>query len=137
MNEIILSEQENRYVLHPITHPEIYHLYEQLRDSFWTAEEVDLSEDINDWNHKLNINEKKFIKNVLSFFVSSDAVIQENLIERFMKEVKILESRAFYSIQVANEQIHQDMYKNLLIAYISSEEELQSCFRASYTESFI
>ena len=109
MTENILKEQENRYVMYPIKYPEIFQLYEQLRDSFWTAEEIDLSEDLNDWNNKLNQDEKIFIKNILSFFVSSDAVIQDNLIERFMSEVKILESRAFYSMQVANEQIHQDM----------------------------
>ena len=127
----------NRYVMYPIIYQNIYELYTQLKTSFWIAEEVDLSQDMNDWNTKLTDNEKLFIKNILSFFVSSDAIIQENLLTTFMSEVNILESRAFYSLQIANEQIHQDMYKNMLIAYINNRDELDKCFNAVYDDKFI
>jgi ribonucleotide reductase beta subunit family protein with ferritin-like domain len=33
----------------------------------WTAEEIDLSQDLNDWNNKLNDEEKYFIKHILAF----------------------------------------------------------------------
>jgi len=131
------DKNTNRYVMYPIVYNEIYELYNKLKKSFWIAEEVDLSQDLNDWNNKLSDNEKIFIKNILSFFVSSDAVIQENLLSTFMNEVHILESRAFYSLQIANEQIHQDMYKNMLVAYINDSEELYKCFNAVYDDKFI
>jgi ribonucleotide reductase beta subunit family protein with ferritin-like domain len=132
--EEILTEPENKYVMYDIKYPAIYNLYEQLRDSFWTAEEVDLTRD--NFNN-LDDNHKLFIKKILTFFVSSDAVIQDNLINRFMNEVKILESKAFFSIQIGNEQIHQDMYKKLLITYIRDEKELCECIDAVYTDDFI
>jgi ribonucleotide reductase beta subunit family protein with ferritin-like domain len=131
------DKNTNRYVMYPIVYDNIYKLYNQLKTSFWIAEEVDLSQDLHDWNTKLTDNEKVFIKNILSFFVSSDAVIQENLLSTFMNEVNILESRAFYSLQIANEQIHQDMYKNMLIAYINNRDELNKCFNAVYDDKFI
>jgi len=134
--EDILTEQSNKYVMYHIKYPSIYDLYVQLRDSFWTAEEVDLSHDIADYA-KLDDNHKLFIKKVLTFFVSSDSIIQDNLISRFMNEVKILESKAFFSMQIANEQIHQDMYKKMLITYIRDEHELQECMDAVYTDEFI
>jgi ribonucleotide reductase beta subunit family protein with ferritin-like domain len=131
------QRQVNRYVMYPIIYPKINSLYEQLRDSYWTAEEVDLSKDINDWNTKLSHNDRKFIKNVLSFFVSSDSVVQENLIMTFLQEITLLEARAFYSMQIANEQIHQDMYKKMLITYITDQTELYDCFNAVYDVGFI
>ncbi len=60
--------------------------------SFWTAEEVDLGQDMKDWQ-TLNKNEQHFIKNVLAFFAASDGIVLENLAERFMSEVQIPEAR--------------------------------------------
>ena len=79
LDSLMMIKNTNRYVMYPIVYDNIYKLYNQLKTSFWIAEEVDLSQDLHDWNTKLTDNEKVFIKNILSFFVSSDAVIQENL----------------------------------------------------------
>lgn len=134
--EEILSEPANKYVMYNIRYPRINTLYEQLRDSFWTADEVDLTRDIADWK-LLNDNQRLFIKKILTFFVTSDSIIQENLILRFMGEVKALESKAFFSIQIGNEQIHQDMYLKMLTTYIRDEKELEECLNAVYTDKYI
>jgi ribonucleoside-diphosphate reductase subunit M2 len=46
--------------------------------SFWTAEEIDLYQDLKDWE-KLSSDEKHFIKYVLAFFAASDGIVLENL----------------------------------------------------------
>lgn len=99
------SENSNRFVLFPIKYQSIWEAYKRAQSAFWTAEEVDLSSDHNDWE-KLNVNEQHFIKHVLAFFAGSDGIVNENIALRFMNDVKIPEAKAFYGFQVAMENVH-------------------------------
>jgi ribonucleoside-diphosphate reductase beta chain len=97
--------------------------------AFWTAEEIDLTNDIRDWNN-LSENEQYFVKNILSFFAASDGIVNENLAENFYREVQYPEAKFFYGMQLAMENIHSLMYSLLIDTYISSEEEKNLCFTA-------
>nr|WGO62651.1 ribonucleotide reductase small subunit [Wadden Sea poxvirus] len=132
MDEIIFKENENRFVIFPIKYYEIWKMYKKAVASFWTVEEVDLSKDINDWN-KLTINEKYFIKHILAFFAASDGIVNENLAERFYKEIQIPEVRCFYGFQLAIENIHSEMYSLLIDTYIKNEDEKKFLFNAINT----
>ena len=79
MTEPILVENKDRFVLFPIKYHDIWEFYKKSEASFWTAEEIDLSSDIQDWNNKLNDNERHFVKHVLAFFAASDGIVNENL----------------------------------------------------------
>ena len=127
--EPILTESGNRYVLLPIKHHNLFHLYKKALASFWTVEEVDLSKDMNDWN-KLNSNEQHFIKNVLAFFAGSDGIVLENLAVRFMSEIKCSEAMCFYGFQIAMENIHSEMYSLLIDTYIRNTDEKNHLFNA-------
>ena len=107
--EKILVENSGRFVIFPIEHNDIWEYYKQHQAAFWTAEEVDLTNDIRDWE-TLTDNEKYFIKNVLSFFAASDGIVNENLAENFYREVQYPEAKFFYGIQLAMENIHSLMY---------------------------
>jgi ribonucleoside-diphosphate reductase beta chain len=96
----------------------------------WTAEEVDLTQDINDWENKLTDNDRKFIKHVLAFFAASDGIVNENLVINFMREVQIPEARCFYGFQVAIENIHAEMYSLLIDTYIKDPKEKDFLFNA-------
>ena len=127
--EKILQENPSRYVIFPIEHNDIWEYYKQHQAAFWTAEEVDLSNDIRDWE-KLTDNEKFFIKNILSFFAASDGIVNENLAENFYKEVQYPEAKFFYGFQLAMENIHSLMYSLLIDTYITNKEEKDECFNA-------
>jgi len=129
MQELILQENPNRFVIFPIEHNDIWEYYKQHQAAFWTAEEVDLSGDIRDWQN-LTDNEKYFIKNILSFFASSDGIVNENLAENFLKEVQYPEAKFFYGFQIAMENIHSLMYSLLIDTYISNPQEKLESFRA-------
>ena len=129
MQEPILQENPNRFVIFPIEHNDIWEFYKQHQAAFWTAEEVDLSNDIRDWQN-LTDNERYFIKNILSFFASSDGIVNENLAENFLKEVQYPEAKFFYGFQVAMENIHSLMYSLLIDTYISNHNEKMESFRA-------
>jgi len=127
--EKILVENPNRFVIFPIEHNDIWEFYKMHQAAFWTAEEVDLSGDIRDWEN-LSENEQYFIKNILSFFAASDGIVNENLAENFYREVQYPEAKFFYGIQLAMENIHSLMYSLLIDTYISNEQEKQLCFTA-------
>ena len=93
--EILLKENKDRFVILPINYPEIWKHYKQHEASFWTAEEIDLSGDLKDWEN-LNEGERHFISHVLAFFAASDGIVNENLAVNFMSEVQLPEARCFY-----------------------------------------
>lgn len=128
-DEILLKNNSKRFVLFPIEYPTIYELYKKAESAFWTAHEVDLSKDLNDWE-QLTEDEKYFIKNVIGFFAGSDGIIMENLAVRFMREVQIPEARAFYSYQIFNEAVHSETYSLLIDTYIKDREEKERIFNS-------
>ena len=127
--EKILTENTGRFVIFPIEHNDIWEYYKQHQAAFWTAEEVDLTNDIRDWEN-LTDKEKYFVKNVLSFFAASDGIVNENLAENFYREVQYPEAKFFYGIQLAMENIHSLMYSLLIDTYIGDTKEKDECFNA-------
>ena len=127
--EPLLREDDNRYVLFPIEHTDIYDMYKKQLDCFWRIDEVDLSKDLQLWD-TLNKDEKYFISMILAFFAASDGIVLENLGSRFMNEVQVSEARAFYAFQIAMETIHSEMYSLLIDTYIKDREEKSKLFNA-------
>ena len=127
--DILLTEDDDRYVMFPIKNKDIWNMYKKQVDCFWRAEEIDLSKDHVHWE-KLNDNEKYFIKMVLAFFAASDGIVLENLGMRFMSEVQLSEARAFYGFQIAMENIHSETYSLLIDTYIKSNDEKNKLFKA-------
>lgn len=127
--EPILREDAARFVMFPIQKQEIWKMYKKQVDSFWRAEEVDLSKDLVDWA-KLNEDEQYFISMVLAFFAASDGIVMENLATRFMNDVQLAEARAFYGFQIAMENIHSEMYSLLIETYISDKSQKHKLFSA-------
>ncbi|KIW03800.1 ribonucleoside-diphosphate reductase small chain [Verruconis gallopava] len=129
-NEPLLQENPQRFVLFPIQHHEVWRMYKKAMASFWTAEEIDLSKDIPDWNNRLNDDERFFISHILAFFAASDGIVNENLVERFSAEVQIPEARCFYGFQIAMENIHSETYSLLIDTYISEPKQRTYLFNA-------
>ena len=129
-SEKLLSEEENRYVIFPIKHEPFWNMYKKAFANFWTPEELDLIKDIKDYNDKLSDNERYFINNVLAFFAASDGIVNENLVEKFCQEVKILEAKFFYGFQIAMENIHSETYSLLIDTLIKDETEKTKLFKA-------
>jgi len=129
MSEKILVENPNRFVIFPIQYNDIWEYYKMHQAAFWTAEEIDLSGDIRDWEN-LSENEQYFVKNVLSFFAASDGIVNENLAENFYREVQYPEAKFFYGFQLMMENIHSLMYSLLIDTYVSNPKEKDECFNA-------
>ena len=124
-----LIPDENRFVMFPICHNDVWAMYKKQVDCFWRPEEIDLSKDLTDWA-KLTADEKYFISMVLAFFAASDGIVTENLAQRFMKDVQAAEMRAFYGFQIAMENIHSHTYSLLIETYISNAQEKSKLFKA-------
>jgi|TARA_B110001450_G_scaffold178208_1_gene166487 ribonucleoside-diphosphate reductase beta chain len=133
VEEPILKENPNRFVLFPIQHSDIWEMYKKQEASIWTAEELDLSPDLVDWDSKLNDDERFFIKHVLAFFAASDGIVNENLAENFLSEVQYTEAKFFYGFQIMMENIHSETYSLLIDTYIKDTKEKNYLFNAIET----
>ncbi|KAF9534797.1 beta subunit of ribonucleotide reductase [Crepidotus variabilis] len=131
--EPLLKESRRRFVLFPIQYHEIWQMYKKAEASFWTAEEMDLSKDMHDWDNRLNDDERYFISHVLAFFAASDGIVNENLIERFSNEVQAAEARCFYGFQIMMENIHSETYSLLIDTYIKDPVQREYLFDAIET----
>ena len=130
--EPILKENKNRFVLFPIEHHDIWEFYKKAEASFWTAEEIDLSQDFKDWEH-LTEGERHFISHVLAFFAASDGIVNENLAENFVAEVQYTEAKFFYGFQIAIENIHSEVYSLLIDTYVKDPKERDKLLNAIET----
>jgi ribonucleoside-diphosphate reductase beta chain len=133
MTEKILQDNPGRFVLFPIEHNDIWKLYKQQEACFWTAEEIDLAQDIQDWEHKLNDDEKHFVKHILAFFAASDGIVNENIALNFVNEVQYTEAKMFYGFQIMMENIHSETYSLLIDTYIKDREDQNNLFNAIET----
>ena len=130
--EILLQDNKERFVLFPIKYKDIWEMYKKHEASFWTAEEIDLSHDLSDWE-KLNDGERHFVTHVLAFFAASDGIVNENLAVNFMREVQLPEARCFYGFQIMIENIHSETYSLLIDTYIKDNKEKGRLFNAIET----
>ncbi|KAF9425168.1 Ribonucleotide-diphosphate reductase (RNR), small subunit [Entomortierella beljakovae] len=138
LTDIKLAEQEEpllkpnprRFVLFPIRFHEVWQMYKKAEASFWTAEEVDLSKDMHDWENRLSEDERFFISHILAFFAASDGIVNENLLERFSNEVQIPEARCFYGFQIMIENVHSEMYSLLIDTYVKEPSQRDMLFDA-------
>jgi ribonucleoside-diphosphate reductase beta chain len=128
-----LFRDNKKFVLFPIEHGDIWAMYKKAESSFWTAEEIDLTQDVIDWRDRLNDDERHYIKMVLGFFASTDIIVQCNLLERFLVDVKMNEARFFYNFQGTIEAIHSEVYSLLIDTLIRDPVERQQLFHAIET----
>ncbi len=128
-NEVLLRENKDRFVILPINYPRIWEMYKKHEASFWTAEEIDLHDDLKHWEN-LASGEKHFISHVLAFFAASDGIVNENLAVNFMSEVQVPEARCFYGFQIMMENIHSETYALLIDTYVKDPVEKDRLFHA-------
>lgn len=128
--EPILKENKDRFVIFPIQHHDIWQWYKKQEACFWTAEEIDLQQDLADWSNKLSEDEQYFIKHILAFFAASDGIVNENLAENFVSEVQYTEAKFFYGFQIMMENIHSETYSLLIDTYVKDEKEKSILFHA-------
>ncbi len=120
--EPLLQDAEERLVLFPIKHADVWAKCKQQQAVIWLAEEIDVSKDMKDWE-KLSDNERHFIKHVLGFFAGSDGIVMENLATRFSRDVTWPEARYFYANQTYMEAVHSETYSILIDTYITDKKE--------------
>jgi ribonucleoside-diphosphate reductase subunit M2 len=125
--EPLLEPDDNRFVMFPIQHDDIWQMYKKQIDCFWRAEEIDLTKDLAHWE-SLEENERYFISMILAFFAASDGIVLENLAQRFMSDVQVAEARAFYGFQIAIENIHSESYSLLIDTYIKDKNDKDKFF---------
>lgn len=134
--EPILAEPKFQYTAKPIVYDDLWALYQKAQASYWVVGEVDLSADLVDWK-KLDTSEQHFVKHTLAYFAPADGVVNENLVLNFQREFKLTEIKFFYSYQAMMENIHNEMYSDLIDSYVPDAEEKERLFDSINTSDSI
>jgi ribonucleoside-diphosphate reductase beta chain len=129
LSEPLLMDDPSRFVIFPIKHDDIWAFYKNSEASFWTAEELDLSQDLKDWEG-LNDGERHFVSHVLAFFAASDGIVNENLAVGFLSNVQFAEAKCFYGFQIMMENIHAETYSLLIDTYVKDGKERDKLLNA-------
>lgn len=130
--EILLEPNPDRFVVFPIHYPDMWEMYKKSFSAFWTPEEIDLSDDLKDFAG-LTPDERHFLLHVIAFFAASDGIVNENLAQNFCAEVQVPEARCFYGFQIAIENVHSEVYSQLLQTYVQNRREREHLFKALET----
>jgi len=133
MTEYLTDPKNERFVIFPIKHHDMWDSYKNALSCHWVAEEIDFSTDSTDWENKLNDNEKFFIENILAFFAGADGIVNDNLMERFSNEVTIPEAKFFYGFQIAMENIHSETYSLMIDTFVKDTVKKDKLFNALET----
>lgn len=129
--EILLDPNETRLVIRPIKYNDLWEFYQQQKATIWNVEHfMDSINKDKEQFESLDPKEQKLVKCILSFFAASDGIVNMNLRERFVSEVRIPEALFFYNLQASMEDVHADTYSLLIEAYIANEEEKIATFNA-------
>ena len=128
-NEYLLNPENNRLTIYPIKNELIWQAYKKQQAAFWTAEEIDFSKDY-DHYIELSSNEQHFIKMILAFFSSSDTIVNINLGERFLNDIKIREAIVVYNFQMMMENVHSEIYSLQIDNIIKDSFEKDKLFNA-------
>lgn len=123
------DDATDRFTLGEVTNPEAFRMYKEALASFWVAESCDLSSDYLQFV-KLKQQERDFLLNVLAFFAGSDGIVNENCVTRFYNEVKQPEIRMFYGFQIAMENIHSEVYTELIQSLEKDKKKRVDLFKA-------
>lgn len=124
---------EKRYVMFPIKEHEEWELYKKAFRCFWTPEELTFDEDVRQYYEDLNDNERHFISHVLAFFAASDGIVNENLVVNMMNLFDQPEIKCFYGFQIMMENVHSEVYSEMIQTYVPNIEDQSKLFRAIET----
>ena len=128
--EPLLSGEGDRLTLFPLKYPDVWKLYKKAEAAVWSVGEIDLSSDIDDWEKRLNESDRHFVETVLAFFASADRIVNQNLAERFCREVDIYEVQCFYDLQKFMENVHSEMYSVLIETFVKDAVKKNHLFDA-------
>jgi ribonucleotide reductase beta subunit family protein with ferritin-like domain len=130
--EPITDPNNFRFTVKPIDpkYDTIWKLYKKQFEAIWSAEEIKYSKaDVDDFK-SLKPEEQQFLKMVLAFFASSDGIVNYNLRERFLTEFTPPEITICYSFQMMMENIHGEVYSDLILNIIEDSSERDKLFNS-------
>jgi len=132
--EPLLNAEHFRYTVKPINpqYKIFWDIYKKQQSCYWTAEEVDFSKDYHDFI-TLSADEQIPIKHILAFFAASDGIVVTNLKERFQREIMVSEVQIAYGFQLMMENIHGEIYSDMLNNIIKDTQERTHLFNAITT----
>lgn len=123
MEEPILDPRSARLTTYPITQPAFWKLYKQEMACNWTVEEVNLSDDYQQWMTVLREEERQYLLQPLALFSSFDGIVNCQIRQNVIDTIQYKEAEYAYGKQIEMENVHGEMYSLLLETYVRDPTE--------------
>ncbi|KAH6563104.1 hypothetical protein BASA50_004606 [Batrachochytrium salamandrivorans] len=121
-NEPLLKPNPRRFVLFPIQFNEIWQAYKNLEANFWSAEDVEMSDDLADFE-KLSRKEQSFVLQTSSILCMGCGLTSEAILSRYSDEIQVPEARCFFGFQLMQKNIHSELSMVILDMFCESEQQ--------------
>src|SRR5690625_2230549 len=102
-----------RFGMYPIEDWAALERTKRLEASFWTANEIDFTEDKNDFDH-LTYDEQRPLLLAFGFFSVGDGSIASMLAFQLILTAPTFEKQSFYVVQLDNERVHGETYSEMI-----------------------
>jgi len=115
--------------LAPFKYPWAWDYFLNANKNHWTPLDINMSQDIHDYHHKLTTEERHVYENVLSYLTTSDILAMRNIGLAVMEKMTAPELQIYQARQVYEESLHTWTYQHCIETLGLDQGEIYNRYR--------
>ena len=115
--------------LAPFKYPWAWNYFLNANKNHWTPLDINMSQDVHDFNHKLTEEERHVFVNVLAYLATSDILAMRNIGLAVMEKMSAPELQIYQARQVYEEALHTWTYQHCLETLGVDQGEVYNLYR--------
>ncbi|MDQ7075129.1 MAG: ribonucleotide-diphosphate reductase subunit beta [Gammaproteobacteria bacterium] len=115
--------------LAPFKYPWAWSYFLNANKNHWTPLDVNMTQDIHDYHHKLTAEERHVYENVLSYLTTSDIMAMRNIGLAVMEKMTAPELQIYQARQVYEEALHTWTYQHCIETIGLDQSEIYNRYR--------
>ncbi|MFC5712953.1 ribonucleotide-diphosphate reductase subunit beta [Thalassorhabdus alkalitolerans] len=104
-----------------IAYPQMYELYQTLLSNFWKAQEINMQDDIKQWDHLSDVEKDVFLR-INTQLASLDS-LQTPTMSQVMDYVTDSSFKAIFAVVAQQEAVHNESYSYVLSSLVPLREQ--------------
>ncbi len=115
--------------LAPFKYPWAWEYFLNANKNHWTPLDVNMTQDVHDYHHKLNDAERHVFENVLAYLTTSDILAMRNIGLAVMEKMTAPELQIYQARQVFEESMHTWTYQHCIETIGLEQSEIYNRYR--------
>ncbi|MDH5547039.1 MAG: ribonucleotide-diphosphate reductase subunit beta [Gammaproteobacteria bacterium] len=115
--------------LAPFKYPWAWKYFLNANKNHWTPLDINMSQDVQDYHHKLSDAEKHLYENVLAYLTTSDILAMRNVGLAVMEKMSAPELQIYQARQVYEEALHTWTYQHCIETIGLDQSEIYNRYR--------